>query len=69
MLSNVAGSARDQQPGIMQPSVLHEHLGIADDWVVMKSIALGLLDETFPANTVMARKSVEEATVFVGFEE
>jgi hypothetical protein len=61
MLPNVAGSARDQQPGIMQSSVLHEHAGIADDQVVMKSIALGLLDETFPANTMMVRKSAEGA--------
>jgi hypothetical protein len=62
MLPNVAGSARDQQPGIMQSSVLHEPLGIADDQVVMKSIAPGLLpDETFPANTLMmVRKSAEE---------
>jgi hypothetical protein len=35
----------------------------------MKSIALGWPDETFPANAVVSgRKSVEEATVFVGFD-
>jgi len=35
----------------------------------MKSIALAWPDETFPANAVVSeRKSVEEATVFVGFE-
>jgi hypothetical protein len=35
----------------------------------MKSIALGWPDETFPANAVVSeRKSVAEATVFVGFE-
>jgi hypothetical protein len=35
----------------------------------MKSIALGRPDETFPANAVVSeRKSVEEATAFVGFD-
>ncbi len=55
--------------GIMQSPVVREHAGIADDQVIMKSIALGWPDETFPANAVVSeRKSVEEATVFVGFE-
>ena len=55
--------------GIMQSPVVREHAGIADDQVIMKSIALGWPDETFPANAVIStRKSVEEATVFVGFE-
>jgi hypothetical protein len=37
--------------------------------VIMKNIALGWPDETFPANAVVSeRKSVEEATVFVGFD-
>jgi hypothetical protein len=36
----------------------------------MKSIALGWPDESFPANAVVSeRKSVKEATVFVGFDE
>ena len=36
----------------------------------MKSIALGWPDETFPANAVVSlRKSVDEAAVFVGFED
>jgi len=36
----------------------------------MKSMALAWLDETFRANAVVSeRKSVEEATVFVGFEK
>ena len=56
--------------GIMQSPVVREHAGIADDQVIMKSIALGWPDESFPANAVVsARKSVEEATVFVGFPD
>jgi hypothetical protein len=47
--------------GIMQSPVVREHAGIADDQVIVK---------TFPANAVVSeRKSVEEATVFVGFEK
>ena len=54
--------------GIMQSPVVREHAGIAEDQVIMKSIALGWPDESFPANAVVSeRKSVEEATVFVGF--
>jgi hypothetical protein len=56
--------------GIMQSPVVREHSGIADDQVIMKSIALGWPDENFPANAVVSeRKSVEEGTVFVGFEK
>jgi hypothetical protein len=56
--------------GIMQSPVVREHGGIADDQVIMKSIALGWPDETFPANTVVSeRKPIEEAAVFVGFTE
>jgi len=56
--------------GIMQSPVVREHAGIADDQVIMKSIALGWPDESFPANAVVSeRKPVEEATVFVGFED
>ena len=54
--------------GIMQSPVVREHAGIADDQVIMKSIALGRQDESFPANAVVSeRKSVDEAAVFVGF--
>jgi nitroreductase len=54
--------------GIMQSPVVREHAGVAEDQVIMKSIALGWPDETFPANAVVSeRKSVKEATVFVGF--
>ena len=55
--------------GIMQSPVVREHAGIADDQVIMKSIALGWPDDDFAANTVIStRKSVDEAVVFVGFE-
>ncbi len=55
--------------GIMQSPVVREHAGIADDQVIMKSVALGWPDETFPANAVVSeRKPVAEATVFVGFD-
>lgn len=56
--------------GIMQSPVVREHAGIANDQVVMKSIALGWPDYDFPANAVVSqRKSVAEATVFVGFDD
>ena len=56
--------------GIMQSPVVREHAGIAADQVIMKSIALGWPDYDFPANKVVSeRKSVKEATVFVGFDE
>ena len=54
----------------MQSPVVREHAGIAEDQVIMKSIALGWPDETFPANAVVStRKPVDEAAVFVGFDE
>ena len=56
--------------GIMQSPVVRQHAGIADDQVIMKSVALGWPDESFPANAVVSeRKSVDEATVFVGFDK
>ena len=54
--------------GIMQSPVVREHAGIAEDQVIMKSIALGWPDESFPANAVVSeRKSVDQAAIFVGF--
>jgi len=54
--------------GIMQSPVVREHAGIAEDQVIMKAIALGWPDETFPANAVVSeRKPVSEAATFVGF--
>jgi hypothetical protein len=56
--------------GITQSPAVHEHAGIADDQVIMKSIAPGWPEHSFPANAVISeRKSVEETTTFVGFEE
>ena len=55
--------------GIMQSPVVREHAGIADDQVIMKSIALGWPDDGFPANAVVSeRRTVDEAAVFVGFD-
>jgi nitroreductase len=54
--------------GIMQSPVVREHAGIADDQVIMKAVALGWPDDDFPANAVVSeRKSVADATRFVGF--
>lgn len=54
--------------GIMQSPVVREHARIPDDQVIMKSIALGWPDESFPANAVVSeRRSVAEAATFVGF--
>ena len=54
--------------GIMQSPVVREHAGIADDQVIMKAIAIGWPEESFPANAVVSeRKSVEDAARFVGF--
>jgi nitroreductase len=51
--------------GIMRSPVVREHAGVAEDQVIMKGIALGWPNGTFPANAVVSeRKSVAEATVF-----
>ena len=56
--------------GIMQSPVVRECANIPDDQVIMKSIALGWPDDDFPANAVVSeRRSVEEAAVFVGFDD
>ena len=56
--------------GIMQSPVVRECAGIAADQVIMKAIALGWPDETFPANRVVSeRKTVDEAATFVGFDD
>jgi nitroreductase len=56
--------------GIMQSPVVREHAGIAEDQVIMICIAMGWPDDDFPANPVVSRrKSVDEAAVFVGFED
>ena len=56
--------------GIMQSPVVREHAQIPDDQVIMICVAMGWPDEAFPANAVVSeRKSVDEAVVFVGFED
>ncbi len=56
--------------GIMQSPVVREHAAIPDDQVIMICIAMGYPHDSFPANTVVSqRKSVDETTVFVGFDE
>ncbi len=56
--------------GIMQSPVVREHASIPDDQVIMICVAMGYPDDTFPANAVVSRrKSVDEAAVFVGFDE
>lgn len=56
--------------GIMQSPVVREHAGIAEDQVIMICIAMGYPDDSFPANAVVSRrKSVGEATTFVGFDD
>ena len=54
--------------GIMQSPVVREHAGIPEEQVIMKAVALGWPDESFPANAVVSeRKPVNEAARFVGF--
>jgi nitroreductase len=56
--------------GIMQSPVVREHAGIPDDQVIMICVAMGWPDDSFPANAVVSRrKSVDEAAVFVGFDD
>jgi nitroreductase len=55
--------------GIMQSPVVREHAGIPADQVIMKAVALGWPDDSFPANAVVSnRKPVAEAARFVGFD-
>ena len=56
--------------GIMQSPVVREHANISDDQVIMKAVALGWPDDSFPANAVVSeRKTVDEAAVFLGFSD
>lgn len=56
--------------GIMQSPVVREHARIPDDQIIMKAVALGWPDDSFPANGVISeRKSVDEAATFLGFPE
>lgn len=56
--------------GIMQSPVVREHAQIPKDQVIMICVAMGWPDETFAANGVVStRKSVDEAAVFLGFDD
>lgn len=56
--------------GIMQSPVVREHARIPDDQVIMICIAMGFPDDSFPANSVVTnRKTVDDAAVFVGFDD
>jgi nitroreductase len=56
--------------GIMQSPVVREHAGIPGDEVIMICVALGWPDDRFPANAVVSeRKSVDDAAVFVGWDD
>ncbi|MEN3975569.1 nitroreductase [Emcibacter sp. SYSU 3D8] len=56
--------------GIMQSPVVREHARIPDDQVIMTCVAMGYPDDSFPANAVVSqRKSVEDAAVFIGFDD
>ncbi len=56
--------------GIMQSPVVREHARIPDDQVIMTCVAMGYPDDSFPANAVVSRrKPVDEAAVFIGFDD
>lgn len=56
--------------GIMQSPVVREHANIPEDQVIMICVAMGFPDDSFPANAVVShRKPVDEAAVFVGFDD
>jgi nitroreductase len=56
--------------GIMQSPVVREHANIPDDQVIMICVAMGWPDDAFPANAVVSRrKPLDEAVVFVGFDD
>ena len=55
--------------GIMQSPIVREKAQLPDAQVIMKSIALGWPDESYPANCVVSRqKPREEVATFIGFE-
>jgi hypothetical protein len=69
-LSPMHSSMPHGHAGSVASSTAREHAGIADDQVIMICVAMGFPDESFPANAVIPnRKSVDEATVFVGFDD
>ena len=55
--------------GIIQSPVVRKHAGIPEDQVIMKAIAMGWPDDSFPANAVVPnRRTVAEAATFLGFD-
>jgi hypothetical protein len=56
--------------GIMQSPVVRAEAGIPEDQVIQTCVAMGWPDDSFPANAVVSqRKSVDEAAVFLGFDD
>jgi nitroreductase len=56
--------------GIMQSPVVREHARIPEDQVIMTCVAMGYPDDSFPANAVVSlRKPIDEAAVFIGFDD
>ncbi|MBE7940950.1 MULTISPECIES: nitroreductase [Ramlibacter] len=56
--------------GIMQSPVVRAEAGIPDDQVIQTCVAMGWPDDSFPANAVVShRRSVDQAAVFVGFDD
>ena len=56
--------------GIMQSPVVRAEAGIPEDQVIQTCVAMGWPDDEFPANAVISqRKSVDEAAVFLGFDD
>ncbi len=56
--------------GIMQSPVVRAEARIPDDQVIQTCIALGWPDDSFAANAVVSqRKTLDEAAVFVGFDD
>ncbi|MEO7335973.1 MAG: nitroreductase [Caldimonas sp.] len=56
--------------GIMQSPVVRAEAGIPEDQVIQTCVAMGWPDDRFPANAVIShRKSVDDAAVFLGFDD
>ena len=56
--------------GIMQSPVVRAEACIPDDQVIQTCVAMGWPDHSFPANAVVSqRKSLDEAAVFLGFDD
>ena len=54
--------------GIMQSPVVREHANIPEDQVIMKAVALGWPDNSFPANAVVSeRKRLMKQPRLLGF--